>query len=95
MLNAIHILVTEEMTKYFKDLSFGFNGDTSYTSCHCGISPFMVIPVSMNKASQSQRQWAAKRYAHMGTNLTLTYVAGAETVPDATPQNYTKSSWMS
>jgi hypothetical protein len=45
--NAIHILVTEEIPKDFKNLDFGFNGDTSYLMCHCGISPFMVIPVSI------------------------------------------------
>jgi hypothetical protein len=46
----------------------------------------MVIPVSMTQASQRQR--AAERYARVGTNLTLADVAGAETVPDATPRNY-------
>jgi hypothetical protein len=86
MFHAVHILVTEEMAKDFKDLNFGFNGDTSYTSCHRGISPFMVIPVSMTQASQRQR--AADRYARVGANLTMADVTGAETVPDATPRNY-------
>jgi hypothetical protein len=86
MFNAVHILVTEEMAKDFKDLNFGFNGDTSYTSCHRGISPFMVIPVSMTQASQRQR--AAERFARVGANLTLADVTGAETIPDATPRNY-------
>lgn len=86
MFHAVHILVTEEMAKDFKDLNFGFNGDTSYASCHRGISPFMVIPVSMTQASQRQR--AADRYARVGSNLNMADVTGAETAPDATPRNY-------
>jgi hypothetical protein len=61
---AIHILVTDEMAKDFKSLEFGYNGDTSYTTCHRGISPFMVIPVSLTVASQRRR--AADRYARVG-----------------------------
>jgi hypothetical protein len=52
MFNAIHILVSKEMAKDFKNLDFGFNGDASYSMCHQGISPFMVIPVSLAQASQ-------------------------------------------
>jgi hypothetical protein len=86
--NAIHILVTEEMSKDFKNLDFGFNGDTSYLTCHRGVSPFMVILVSMAQASQRRR--AADRYTRVGGNLTLDEVTGAETTPDATPRNYRK-----
>ena len=85
---AIHILVTDEMAKDFKNLEFGYNGDTSYTTCHRGISPFMVIPVSLTVASQRRR--AADRYAKVGSNLTLNEVTGAETAPDSTPRNYTE-----
>jgi hypothetical protein len=84
--NTIQILVSEEIAKDFKNLDFGFNSDTSYLSYHCSISPFMVILVSMAQASQ-QRQ-AADRYAHVGRNLTLNDMNGAETTPDATPQSY-------
>jgi hypothetical protein len=84
--NAIHVLVTEEMAKDFKNLDFGFNGDTSYSTCHRGVSPFMVIPVSLAQASQRRR--AADRFARVGGNLTLDEVTGAETTPDATPRNY-------
>jgi hypothetical protein len=84
--NAIQILVTEEMAKDFKDLNFGFNGDTSYSSCHQGISPFMVILVTLAQASQRRR--LADRYKRVGTNLTLADVAGSETTPDATPKTY-------
>jgi hypothetical protein len=86
MFNAIQILVTEEMAKDFKNLDFGYNGDASYSSCHRGISPFMVIPVTMAQASHCRR--AADRYARVGTNLTLDEVAGAETAQDATPRTY-------
>jgi hypothetical protein len=51
---AIHILVTDEMAKDFKNLEFVYNGYTSYTMCHRGILPFMVIPVSLTVASQWQ-----------------------------------------
>jgi hypothetical protein len=84
--NAIHVLVTEEMAKDLKNLDFGFNGDKSYSTCHRGISPFMVIPVSLAQASQRRR--AADRLARVGGNLTLDEVTGAETTPDATPRNY-------
>jgi hypothetical protein len=86
MFNAVQILVTEEMAKDFKNLDFGFNGDASYATCHQGISPFMVIPVSLAQASQRRR--AAERYSRVGSNLTLTDVTGAETMPDATPKSY-------
>jgi hypothetical protein len=86
MFNAIQILVTEEMAKDFKNLDFGFNRDVSYATCHQGISPFMVIPVSLAQASQ--RRQAAERYARVGSNLTLTNVTGSEMVPDATPKSY-------
>lgn len=85
---AIQILVTNEMAKDFKDLEFGYNGDTSYSTCHRGISPFMVIPVSLAVASQRRR--AADRYARVGGNLTLEEVTGAETAPDSTPRSYTE-----
>jgi hypothetical protein len=85
---AIHILVTDEMAKDFKNLEFGYNGDASYTTCHRGVSPFMVIPVSLAVASQRRR--AADRYAKVGGNLTLDEVTGAETTPDSTPRNYTE-----
>jgi hypothetical protein len=49
---AIHVLVTEEMTKDLKNLDLGFNGDTSYSTCCYGISLFMVIPVSLAQANQ-------------------------------------------
>jgi hypothetical protein len=52
MFNAIQILVSEDMAKDFKNLNFGYNGDASYSICHCGMSPFMVILVSMAQASQ-------------------------------------------
>jgi hypothetical protein len=84
--NTVHVLVTEEIAKDFRNLDFGFNGDTSYSTCHRGISPFMVIPVSMTQASQRRR--AADPYARVGSNLTLADVAGSETTPDATPPNY-------
>jgi hypothetical protein len=85
---AIQVLVTDEMSKDFKNLDFGYNGDTSYFTCHRGISPFMVIPVSLAVASQRRR--TADIYAKVGGNLTLDEVAGAETVPDSTPRNYTE-----
>jgi hypothetical protein len=85
---AIHILVTDEMAKDFKNLEFGYNGDTSYTTCHRGISPFMVIPVSLTVASQRRR--AADRYAKVGGNLTLEEITGAETAFDSTPRTYTE-----
>lgn len=84
MFNVVQILVTEEMAKDLKNLDFRFNGDTNYSTCHRGILPFMLIPVSMAQASQRRR--AAERYARVGTNLTLDDVTGAETTPDTTPR---------
>ena len=86
MFNVVQVLVSEEMAKDFKHLDFGFNGDTTYSTCHRGISPFMVIPVSLAKASQRRRM--AEHYARAGSNLTLGDITEAETVPDATPSTY-------
>jgi hypothetical protein len=86
MFNAVQVLVSEDMAKDFKDLDFGYNGDTSYATCHRGISPFMVIPVSLAQASQRRRM--ADRYARVGGNLTLDDVTSSESVPDTTPRTY-------
>lgn len=86
MFNAIQVLVSEDMAKDFKNLDFGYNGDTTYSTCHRGISPFMVIPVSLAQASQRRR--LADRYARVGSNLTLDDVASSETAPDVTPRTY-------
>jgi hypothetical protein len=86
MFNAVQVLVSEEMAKDFKNLDFGFNGDTTYSTCHRGISPFMVIPVSLAQASQRRRM--AERYARAGSNLTLDDITTSETIPDATPSTY-------
>jgi hypothetical protein len=88
MFNAIQVLVLEDMAKDFKNLNFGYNGDAGYSTCHHGMSPFMVILVLMAQASQRQR--AAKRYARVGTNLILSDMTGSEMVPDATPRSYCK-----
>jgi hypothetical protein len=51
MFNAIQVLMMEEMAKDFKILDFGFNGDSSCSSCRQSISPFMMILVTMAPAS--------------------------------------------
>jgi hypothetical protein len=86
MFNAVQVLVSKDMAKDFKHLAFGFNGDTLYATCHRGISPFMVIPVSLAQASQRRRM--ADRYARVGGNLTLDDVTSFKLVPDTTPHTY-------
>jgi hypothetical protein len=86
MFHVVQVLVSEEMTKDFKNLDFGFNRDITYATCHRGILLFIVIPVSLAQASQRCRM--AERYARAGSNLTLEDITGAETIPDATPSTY-------
>jgi hypothetical protein len=86
MFNAVQVLVSKTIAKDFKNLDFGFNGDTTYSTCHRGISPFMVIPVSLAQASQHCRM--ADRYARVGSNLTLDDVTRSETMLDTTLQMY-------
>jgi hypothetical protein len=53
--NVIQVLVTKDMVKDINNLDFGFNRDPSYSTCHLGVLPFMVIPLLMAQASQRQR----------------------------------------
>jgi hypothetical protein len=84
-LNAVHLQVTTDMAKDFKELNFGYNNDLSYEGCHRGISPFAVIGTSMATASKRRRH--EDRFART-SNLTLSDVAQAETTPDPIPAEY-------
>jgi cell pole-organizing protein PopZ len=88
--NAVQVLVLEDMAKDFKNLGFGYNRNTTYATCHQGISPFMMIPVSLAQASQGRQ--LADMYARVGSNLTLDDVTGLETVPDATQERSSRQS---
>eukprot|EP00978_Attheya_sp_CCMP212_P025203 scaffold80708_cov51-Attheya_sp.AAC.2 len=56
------------MASDFKALNFGLGGDTSYATCHRGISPFAVAAVSQENASYQRRMQERTRWS---THLSL------------------------
>jgi hypothetical protein len=84
-LDAVNLNVSDDLAKDVKELNFGYSNDLSYESSHRGISPFAVIGISMVMASR--RQQKAERYSRT-SNLTLSEVTMADTMPDPCPTNY-------
>jgi hypothetical protein len=83
--HPVSIFVARDMAADFKALNFGFGGDTSYATCHRGISPFAVAAVSQENASFQRRiQERTKRSTHMS----LDDVASLESIPGACPTTY-------
>jgi hypothetical protein len=54
-LKNVHLGVTIDMVKYIKELNFGYSNDWSYNTCHHGLSPFVVISISMATVSKQCR----------------------------------------
>jgi hypothetical protein len=63
--NPVSIFVARDMAADLKALNFGFGGDTSYETCHRGISPFAVAAVSQENARYQRRmQERTRRTTH-------------------------------
>ena len=56
LLTNVHLGVTTDLAKDIKKLNFGYSNNWSYDTCHRGISPFVVIGVSMATASKCCHQ---------------------------------------
>eukprot|EP00978_Attheya_sp_CCMP212_P021796 scaffold64079_cov54-Attheya_sp.AAC.4 len=69
-----------------KALNFGFGGDTSYSTCHRGISPFTVAAVSQENASFQWRMQERTRWST--THVLLDDAASLESSPGACPMSY-------
>eukprot|EP00978_Attheya_sp_CCMP212_P010914 scaffold26571_cov52-Attheya_sp.AAC.6 len=69
----------------FKALNFGFGGDTSYDTCHRGLSPFVVAAVSQENARYQRRMQERTRRS---THLSLDDAASLESIPGACPTTY-------
>ena len=73
------------MAQDIKELRFGYGGDKDYASCHRGISPFAVVPVSAETASAHRRaQDRLSRVSH----LTSADARDLETSPGLCPTTY-------
>jgi hypothetical protein len=83
--DPVDIFVTADMVRDLKDLRLGYNGDTSYATCHRGISPFAVSFVDQEEASRRKR---ARERASRVTFLTSADVMGLESYPDTCPTQY-------
>ena len=84
-MHRVHITVTDDMAKDFKELNFGYNMDLSYETCHRGVSIFGMVGVSM--AMHSQRSRAAERLSR-ATHITLADVTSQDSRPDKIPSDY-------
>jgi hypothetical protein len=81
----VSIYVSRDLAKDIKDLCFGYGGDKEYESCHRGISPFAVVPVSATAASERRRaQERLSRVSHM----TSADAKELETSPGSCPTTY-------
>jgi hypothetical protein len=83
--HPVAIYVSREMAKDMKELNFGYGGDKDYESCHRGISPFAVIPVSA--ASASARRRAQQRLSQVSF-MTSADARELETAPSSCPTTY-------
>eukprot|EP00978_Attheya_sp_CCMP212_P041061 scaffold230803_cov42-Attheya_sp.AAC.1 len=54
--HPVSIFVSRDLAMDIKELRFGYHGGgKDYESCHRGISPFAVVPVSAEPASARRR----------------------------------------
>jgi hypothetical protein len=83
--HPVSIFVARDMASDLKALNFGFGGDTSYATCHRGISPFAVAAVSQESASYQRRMQERTRRS---THLSLEDAASLESSPGACPTSY-------
>jgi hypothetical protein len=83
--HPVYIHVSRDMAQDVKELRFGYGGDKDYASCHRGISPFAVVPVSAEAASMHRRaQDRLSRVSH----LTSADAREMETSPGLCPTTY-------
>eukprot|EP00978_Attheya_sp_CCMP212_P001599 scaffold3275_cov62-Attheya_sp.AAC.1 len=82
----VSIYVFRDLAKDIKeDLRFGYGGDKDYESCHRGISPFAVVPVSA--AAASARRRAQDRLSRV-SHLTSADAQDLETSPGSCPTTH-------
>jgi uncharacterized membrane protein YgcG len=83
--HLVSMYVSRDMAKDIKELRFGYGGDKDYKSCHRGISPFAVVPVSAEAA------WS-KRMAQLRESrislITSKDARDMETSPGSCPTSY-------
>jgi hypothetical protein len=83
--HPVTIYVSRDMAKDMKELRFGYGGDKSYETCHRGISPFAVVPVSAESASAKRKVQAM--YSRVSL-ITSEDAREMETSPGLCPTNY-------
>ena len=83
--HPVSIFVSRDLAMDIKELRFGYGGGKDYESCHRGISPFAVVPVSAESASARRRaQDRMSRVSH----LTSSDAQAMETSPGSCPTTY-------
>jgi hypothetical protein len=83
--HPVAIYVSTEMARDVKDLAFGYGGDKSYETCHRGISPFAVIPISAEAAAARNR--LQDRQSRVSF-LTAQDALESESLPGRCPSTY-------
>lgn len=83
--DPVDIFVTSDMVRDMKDLRFGYQGDTSYATCHRGLTIFAVVSVDQEEVSARKR---ARERAAKVTFLTSADVMSMESAPDTCPTTY-------
>lgn len=61
--DPISVYVPQELVRDMKDLKFGWGNENTHNTCHCWISPFAVLQVSMDQQTkrcrtQERADWA-------------------------------------
>jgi hypothetical protein len=79
------VFLSTQLVSDVKDLKFGWQGSSSFESCHRGISPFSV-PSSSIEVHQQLR--ALEEDAELATTTTLADVCATRTRPPPCPSNY-------
>ena len=81
----VDIFVSQELIKDIKQWKFGYGNDRGFDTCHRGISPFAVIPLTSEHASHRRR--AHDRFK-AATTVSVDDVARFESNPGPIPRDF-------
>jgi hypothetical protein len=83
-MDAVSLLITDDMARDVKDLNFGFSDNKSYSGCHRGISPFTVVTVLSATAAKCRLELCHQEC----TSITYGDLPNFESSPGPLPKDF-------
>ncbi len=83
--DPVKVYVSTELTCDLKDLRFGYGNETTYDTCHRGITPLAVLQVSME---QQHKRRKIQECADQATLISIDDVREMEAEPGSCPTTY-------